>query len=56
MSYFFYKFCKLINIKKALQNVKYSDTILIVIGPEGGFDKKEQEKIVQHHPKKFSFR
>lgn len=35
-----------INIKKALQNVKYSDTILIVIGPEGGFDKKEEQVLI----------
>lgn len=36
------------NIKKVLQNGNKYDTILIVIGPEGGFDKTEEEYLVKN--------
>lgn len=35
-------------IKRVLQNVNSSDTILIVIGPEGGFEKQEEEKLTSN--------
>ena len=35
-----------INIKKVLQENKNYDTIIIVIGPEGGFTKEEEAKLI----------
>ena len=34
------------NVKKVLANVKTSDTIVFVVGPEGGFTKEEEEKLL----------
>lgn len=36
------------NIKKVLQNKTKYDTILIVTGPEGGFDKTEEEILIKN--------
>ncbi len=36
------------NIKKVLQKNNKCDKILIVIGPEGGFDSKEEEYLIQN--------
>lgn len=36
------------NIKKVLEKLKISDRILFVVGPEGGFDPKEEETLIQH--------
>lgn len=36
------------NIKKILQNTTNYDTILIVTGPEGGFDKTEEEILIKN--------
>ena len=36
------------NIKKVLQNNSNYDTILIVIGPEGGFDKSEEKYLMEN--------
>lgn len=36
------------NIKKVLQNCDKCDTILIVVGPEGGFDKTEEEYLINN--------
>lgn len=36
------------NIKKVLQNCDKYDTILIVVGPEGGFDKTEEEFLISN--------
>lgn len=35
-------------IKKVLQNATISDTILVVIGPEGGFTKSEEETLINN--------
>lgn len=35
-------------LKKGLQNINKSDTILIVIGPEGGFDPSEEELLINN--------
>lgn len=35
------------NIKKVLQDNKNCDTIIIVVGPEGGFTKLEEEKLIE---------
>ena len=35
-------------LKKGLQNISKSDTILIVIGPEGGFDPSEEELLINN--------
>lgn len=37
---------KSINIKNVLSNVSISDTILVVVGPEGGFTLEEEEKLI----------
>lgn len=34
------------NVKKVLANVKTSDTIVFVVGPEGGFTKEEEGKLL----------
>ena len=34
------------NVKKVLANVKTSDTIVFVVGPEGGFTDEEEEKLL----------
>ena len=36
------------NIKKELQEHKKCDTIIIVVGPEGGFNKQEEEKLINN--------
>lgn len=36
------------NIKKVLEKLKISDRILFVVGPEGGFDPKEEEMLIKH--------
>ncbi len=36
------------NIKKVLQEMKKYDTIIIVIGPEGGFTKEEEAKLIDN--------
>lgn len=36
------------NIKKELQEHQSCDTIIIVVGPEGGFAKQEKEKLIQN--------
>ena len=36
------------NIKKVLQDNKKSDTILIAIGPEGGFSEREIEFLINN--------
>ena len=46
-----YKFLCSVNensksIKSVLSNINISDTILFVIGPEGGFDKSEEEYLI----------
>ena len=48
-----YKFICSVNeksktIKSILSNINISDTILFVIGPEGGFDKKEEEFLMNN--------
>lgn len=48
-----YKFLCSVNetsktIKSVLSNVNISDTILFVIGPEGGFDPKEEEFLINN--------
>lgn len=35
-------------LKRGLQNISKSDTILIVIGPEGGFDPSEEEMLINN--------
>lgn len=35
-----------LNIKKVLEQSRKYDTIIIVIGPEGGFSKEEEEKLI----------
>lgn len=37
------------NIKKVLQDSKKSDTIIIVVGPEGGFSKKEVKMFTENN-------
>ncbi|MEG2351255.1 MAG: RsmE family RNA methyltransferase [Bacilli bacterium] len=37
------------NIKKVIQKNNKCDRILIVIGPEGGFDKEEEKFLIQNH-------
>ena len=36
------------NIKNILSNVKTNDTMLIVVGPEGGFTEQEEEKMIEN--------
>lgn len=36
------------SLKRVLQNVNKSDTILIVIGPEGGFSLEEEKKLIDN--------
>ena len=36
------------NIKNILQDNKDCDTIIIVVGPEGGFTSKEEEKLIEN--------
>ena len=36
------------SIKTVLSNVNISDRILIVVGPEGGFTKKEEEELINN--------
>ena len=36
------------NIKKELQEHDTCDTIIIVVGPEGGFTKQEEEKLIEN--------
>ena len=36
------------NIKNVLSNVKTNDTMLIVVGPEGGFTEQEEEKMIEN--------
>ncbi|MDD3241365.1 MAG: RsmE family RNA methyltransferase [Bacilli bacterium] len=36
------------NIKKVLSNVRISDRIIIVIGPEGGFTEKEEKLLMEN--------
>ena len=48
-----YKFLCSVNensksIKSVLSNANISDTILFVIGPEGGFDKSEEEYLIDN--------
>ena len=36
------------NVKKVLQEHKGCDTIIIVVGPEGGFSSQEEEKLIEN--------
>lgn len=36
------------SIKTVLSNIKESDRILLVIGPEGGFTEEEEKELIQH--------
>lgn len=36
------------NIKNVLSNIKTSDTMLVVVGPEGGFTEKEEEVMIEN--------
>lgn len=36
------------NIKNILSNIKTNDTMLIVVGPEGGFTKQEEEQMIKN--------
>lgn len=45
---------KEINIKHHLQNIKYNDKIIIVVGPEGGFTDNEEETLIKYGFKRVS--
>lgn len=36
------------NIKNVLSNIKTSDKMLVVVGPEGGFTESEEEKMIEN--------